>query len=146
MTSRSKIKHRSNLETYGLARARDKAFDAVRRLWDLRQSEGLTQADLAARLEKDEGWVSKQLRSPGNWTLKTFGALVEGLKGEADIQALPLEYPITSRSNYDAYKVVDAQVSYASMEVSQGSGSEHIEVKRANPFLQEFSLSYEVQD
>ena len=87
---------------YGFARVRDSAFDAVWLLWERRQSEGMTQADLAAAIDADEGWLSKNLRGPANWTLRTFGALVEALRGEAEITVRPRE-DLPVRSNYHAY-------------------------------------------
>lgn len=68
------------LRDYGFARVRDAAFDAVQSLWARRQAEGMTQADLVAAIDADAGWVSKNLRGPGNWTLRTFGAFVESLR------------------------------------------------------------------
>jgi transcriptional regulator with XRE-family HTH domain len=88
---------------YGFARARDIAFDAVLELWRKRHSAGLTQADLANRLGKDAGWVSKRLRGPGNWTLRTLGELVEALDGELEINVSPLEEPSYPARNFDAY-------------------------------------------
>jgi hypothetical protein len=88
---------------YGFARARDIAFDAVSSLWERRQNEGMTQADIASALGSDPGWVSKNLRGPGNWTLRTFGAFVEALRGEAQITVRASEDPLPVRSNWHAY-------------------------------------------
>lgn len=93
----------AELVDYNVARARDLAFDAVHSLWRRRQSEGLTQADLAKFLARDEAWISRTLSGPGNWTLKTVAALVAGLNGELEIEVLALEDPPPDRSNYDAY-------------------------------------------
>lgn len=95
--------HQNNLSNYGLSRARDKAFDAVRALWSKRQSNGVKLKDVADKIGADKGWVSKQLRGPGNWTLRTFGALVEGMDGEIEIGVFPIEEASDARSNYDAY-------------------------------------------
>src|SRR5262249_22756707 len=81
----------SDFVDFNVARARDLAFDAVQSLWRRRQSEGLTQAALADFLGRDEGWVSRTLSSPGNWTLRTAATLVAGLCGELEINALALE-------------------------------------------------------
>jgi hypothetical protein len=67
----------------------------------------MKQTDLAAILGRDEGWVSRSLSGPANWTLRTLGELVSGLGGEVQIFALALEDPPPSRSNYDAYKELD---------------------------------------
>lgn len=88
---------------YGFARIRDAAFDAVSSLWARRQTEGMTQLDLADAIDSDPGWVSRNLRGPGNWTMKTFGAFVEGLNGEALITVRAAEDPLPIRSNYNAY-------------------------------------------
>lgn len=93
MTSRS---GRSSREDYGFARVRDLAFDAVSSLWR-RQAEGFTQKDLAERVGRDPAWVCRQLSGPGNWTFRTFGALVEALDGEAEILVEALETPLLSR-------------------------------------------------
>jgi len=88
---------------YGFARARDAAFDAVMSLWNRRQGEGMSQLDLAAALDSDPGWVSKNLKGPGNWTLRTFGALVEALNGEAVIKVRAAEDRPEVLSNHHAY-------------------------------------------
>lgn len=88
---------------YGFARVRDAAFDAVLSLWRRRQSEGWKQADLADILNRDRSWVSRNLRGPGNWTLRTFGELVEALNGEAEITVHALEEPLHPAPNFDAY-------------------------------------------
>lgn len=88
---------------YGFARVRDAAFDAVLSLWRRRQSEGWKQADLVHILNRDRSWVSRNLRGPGNWTLRTFGELVEALDGEAEIIVHALEDPLEPARNFDAY-------------------------------------------
>jgi hypothetical protein len=88
---------------YGFARVRDIAFDAVSALLARRQAEGMTQADIANALGSDPGWVSKNLRGPGNWTLRTFGAFVEALRGEAKITIRAIEDPLPIRTNWHAY-------------------------------------------
>jgi transcriptional regulator with XRE-family HTH domain len=91
------------LEAYGFARVRDIAFDAVRELWHRRQAGGMSQQDFAARIGRDPAWVSRSLRGPGNWTLRTIGAFVAGLDGEIEITVNGLEDPIHDRRNTDAY-------------------------------------------
>ncbi len=88
---------------YGFARARDLAFDAVSELWRKRQAAGMKQTDLAEKLGRDTGWLSKKLKGPGNWTLRTFGEMAEALDGEIEIRIHPLEEPAKERINYDAY-------------------------------------------
>lgn len=93
---------------YGFARVRDIAFDAVMVLWRRREAEGVRQADLAEKMGKDPGQLSRILSGPGNWTLKTFGELVEALDGEAEIIVHPVELTNLS-SNFDAYAVMGAE-------------------------------------
>ena len=88
---------------YGFARARDIAFDAVSALWRKRRAEGMKQIQLAKSIGRDSGWVSRNLRGPGNWTLRTLGELVEGLDGELTITVYPLESAPSRRDNYSAY-------------------------------------------
>jgi transcriptional regulator with XRE-family HTH domain len=86
---------------YGFARVRDAAYDAVMELWRRRKSEGMTQAQLAEALGGDSGWLSRNLKGPGNWTLKTVGRLVEALVGEVEIKVHALED--SAGANYHAY-------------------------------------------
>lgn len=58
---------------------------------------------MANAIGADAGWVSKNLRGPGNWTMKTFGAFVEGLNGEAQIIIRAAEDPSPVLTNYHAY-------------------------------------------
>jgi hypothetical protein len=53
----------------------------------------MTQADLARAIGRDEGWVSRTLSGPGNWTLRTIGTLVQGLRGDLEIMVHALEDP-----------------------------------------------------
>lgn len=87
---------------FGFSRTRDLAFAAVRSLWRLRQSQGMKQADLAARVNRDAGWVSRKLSGPSNWTLRTFGDLVDALDGEVEIRIADLRDE-PKVGNYDAY-------------------------------------------
>ena len=88
---------------YGFARVRDLAFDAVRALWRRRQGDGMSQTDLARTIGRDPAWVSKNLRAPGNWTLRTFGELVEGLDGDIEIIVHANEDGALRQTNSDAY-------------------------------------------
>lgn len=102
MTSRSRRRH-SELSDYGFARVRDVAFDAVNTLWRRRKQEGWEQKDLAAKIGCSPARLNRTLRGPGNWTLRTFGELVEALDGEAEIQVYGIEEPPSAPTNYDAY-------------------------------------------
>lgn len=92
-----------DLENFGFARARDLAYDAVQDLWQRRKAEGWTQIKLANNLNRDTGWLSKKLQGPGNWTFRTFGALVQGLEGDLQIKVHAAEDPLPIPHNYHAY-------------------------------------------
>ena len=105
MTSKSALHELSphDRAIYGYGRVRNAAFEAVQNLWRRRKAAGLTQQVLAARIDMDPARLSKYLSGPGNWTLRTFGELVEGLDGEAEITVYGLEDPIELPRNYHAY-------------------------------------------
>lgn len=88
---------------YGAARARDLAFIAVLDLWRKRRDAGMTQNQLAERLGRNKGWLSKKLSGPANWTLSTLGHMVEALDGELEIVVRDLNEPMDRPKNYDAY-------------------------------------------
>ena len=104
MTSKSKIVplNPSDLSDYGHARVRDVAFDAVLSLWHRRKETGMKQSDIAAAIGRDPGWVSRNLRGPGNWTFKTFGAFLEALNGEIEMQAFGKEDQCSGERNFHA--------------------------------------------
>ncbi len=109
MTSKSKRRH-SDLSDYGYARVRDAAFDAVHALWRQRKAEGMEQKDVAARIGCSPSRLNRTLRGPGNWTLRTFGELVEGMNGEAEIRVVAMEEPVPVPTNYDAYAATVSRV------------------------------------
>jgi hypothetical protein len=86
----------------GAALAKGAAFDAVYGLWRRRKAEGWTGARIAAAVDVDEGWLSKQFIGPRNWTMDTTGVLVEGLEGVIEITVRAAEDTMY-RQNYDAY-------------------------------------------
>jgi hypothetical protein len=88
---------------YGFARVRDLAFDAVKLLWDRRRKDGMKQTDLANAIGRDPAWVSRSLRAPGNWTLRTIGELVEAMEGEVEIVVHANEDMAARGINFDAY-------------------------------------------
>ena len=63
----------------------------------------MRQTDIVAAVGRDAGWVSRTLRAPGNWTLRTIGELVEALNGEIEIIVHAKEEPTAQFSNYHAY-------------------------------------------
>jgi hypothetical protein len=105
MTSQSSVLplDPKELRNYGFARVRDIAFDAVQTLWRRRRSEGLKQSDIVKAIDRQPAWVSRNLRAPGNWTLRTIGELVEALGGEVEIVVRAKEDPLENPSNYSAY-------------------------------------------
>jgi len=94
--------HDRDLADFGHARARDIAFDAIHKLWERRRAEGMTQADLAEKIGRDPAWVSRNLRAPGNWTLRTLGELVVALDGCLEIHATAAEDARDDCSDFDA--------------------------------------------
>ncbi len=91
------------LAEYGAERIKNEAFDQVRLLWERREAEGWSQKRVADAIGRDPGWVSRNLSAPGNWTLRTIGALTQALNGEVYLRVLPLEEPVDTPTNYDAY-------------------------------------------
>jgi hypothetical protein len=63
----------------------------------------MTQSELAKAIGRDEGWVSRTLNGPGNWTLRTIATLVQGLNGELEITAHAMEDPVPD-AGPDAYE------------------------------------------
>jgi transcriptional regulator with XRE-family HTH domain len=106
MTSPSKQPEMANRERaeYGVARAKHIAFDAVCALWRRRQNEGMRQLDIAEFTGQSPSTVSRNLRGPGNWTLRTLGQYVEALDGELEIIVHAIEDPPSMRGNYNAYE------------------------------------------
>lgn len=105
MTSQSSLDDLREREfaDYNFQRARDAAFDAVQALWRRRKAEGWQQKDIAKAIGRDPAWVSRNLRGPGNWTMRIFGELVGGLRGEIEINVIALEEPLATRTNFHAY-------------------------------------------
>lgn len=103
------------LPGFGFARARDKAFAAIRDLWRVRQQEGVTQAEVAARLGRDPAWVCRKLSGPSNWTLRTFGDLADALDGEIEIS-------ISDLKNAEGAGNSDAYCDYDHVLLPSGSG------------------------
>jgi transcriptional regulator with XRE-family HTH domain len=99
---------------YGEARARDLSFMAVLALWRKRRAGGMTQSQFAENLGRDTGWLSKKLKGPSNWTLKTLGHMVEALGGELEIVVHDLSESPDRPRNYDAYSVAAADESLQS--------------------------------
>jgi hypothetical protein len=121
MPSQSELTHLTpeQRREYGFLRVRDAAFDAVASLWKRRQDEGMTQSQIATAIDGDEGWVSKNLRGPGNWTMKTFGAFVEALNGEAQISIRAAEDPLPILTNYHAYVDYEPEIPATSSVTSR---------------------------
>lgn len=94
------------LGKYGAAVAKDVAFDAVSALWRKRRGDkNWSQKKAAETIGADEGWYSKQFNGPRNWTMESFGALVQSLDGMIEIIVRPMEdaSPTVGLNNYDAY-------------------------------------------
>lgn len=67
------------------------AFYAIYALWLRRRAEGMTQRDIAAKLERDPAWVSRALSGPKNWTMRTLGELAHALDGHVTIRVEAVE-------------------------------------------------------
>jgi hypothetical protein len=63
----------------------------------------MTQTDVIRAIGRDRAWVSRNLRAPGNWTLRTLGELAEALNGELEIFLHAKEDAPDHPSNYSAY-------------------------------------------
>ncbi len=116
-----------DLANYGVARVRDQAFDAVRALWRRRHAAGLSQKALADAIGRDQAWVSRNLRAPGNWTLRTIGELVQGLHGEIEIIVHATEDLAAQRPNFDAY---DGHRGIAENPFALRSGGQILDISR----------------
>lgn len=103
MTTQFEPTHSATGE-FAYARARDLAFDAVMSLWRRRSEAGLTQKELAQRIGCSRSLVSRSLRGPGNWTLRTLAEFADALEGEVEIRVFGLDEPRSDRDNYDAYE------------------------------------------
>ena len=104
MTSQSDLLPRE-VGDYGFARARDLAFDAVHALWRRRRAEGMTQSDIAAILGRNRSWVSRSLQGPANWTLRTFGELIEAMRGDIAITSNAIEDNLSNSNAYCEYEL-----------------------------------------
>jgi transcriptional regulator with XRE-family HTH domain len=99
---------------YALVRVQEGAFDAVRRLWDRRVAEGMTQKGLAKILGKDQAVISRNLRGPANWTFSTLSKLARGMRAKVQITLVCFEDIEAERVNYDAFDgYAPIQSSYA---------------------------------
>lgn len=137
MSSKLQLKplEKSELANYGLAQVRDAAFEAFLRMWRYRQAEGWTQKRLAQNIGRDKATISKYLRGPANWTMRTLGELVQGLEADVRIIIEPLEEPTSDGSNYDAYDEFDwdsAQIKYIPVVPSPGTEDQSFSVTETN--------------
>lgn len=129
----------AELADYGFARVRDVAFDAVHDLWERRRHEGMKQLDIAQAIGKDPAWISRRLRGPGNWTVRTIGEFLVALRGEIEIKVHALEDPLPVKVNYHAYAGYELPVtSVASGTAIQSQVAARVEqttavLKRAFP-------------
>lgn len=105
MTSRSDLPKFTPDERaqYGEARAKNLAFDAISKLWRRRRAEGMKQSDVADAIGRQRATVSRNLRGPRNFTLRTLGEFVEALNGELEIIVRANEDPLPILTNYHAY-------------------------------------------
>jgi transcriptional regulator with XRE-family HTH domain len=109
--------------TFGVTRVKLLAFSAINDLWLRRKREGRTQADLAASLGKDEGWLSKNLKGPGNWTIRTIGEIVEALDGDIEIIVRAAEDVNCDQKNSDAYSGYEPYELFKYEDVMKGKSA-----------------------
>lgn len=95
---------KEEIKQLNVARVRDALFDGVYALWQQRKREGLTQSTLAAELGRDRAWVSRTLRGPANWTVRSVAELLAALDGKLEVAVIPRERP--AADNYDHYSAV----------------------------------------
>ena len=86
---------------------RTRIWEAVYELLETEMARrGWTQKDLAKRLDRDQGWVSRCLRGPSNWQLDTIIDLLAAVDHEPSLSAVPysikdqcVSYTLTSSSS-----------------------------------------------
>lgn len=126
MTSSSAINVMTpkELGKYGAAVAKDIAFDAVSALWRKRRADKNWSQKLAAEsIGADEGWYSKQFNGPRNWTMESFGALVQSLNGNIEIIVRAAEdVSANNQNNYDAYAEMEDLLPSSKMPPSPKTG------------------------
>lgn len=81
---------------YIRTRHRLEAFKTVQNEF---QRSGISQVELAERLGKDRGRLSKLLGAPGNWTLDTVAELLWAISGSRAVFAL--DYPLEKSARND---------------------------------------------
>lgn len=101
---------KQQMRDYVSERARAIAFDAVYALWQKRHAEGRMKSALADTLGKNNSWVSRSLKGPANWTIKTLAELTYALDGDLEIIVRPLEDIKKTRRNYDIYSEYELPV------------------------------------
>lgn len=80
------------------------AHDAVVKLWERRKKDGLKQKDLARKIGRNPGWVSRLFSGPRNWTLHSLAELVEAMDGRIQIIVAGKEDRDLAMPNFDAYQ------------------------------------------
>ena len=91
------------------ARARNAVFNFVQERLREAKAQGLTQAQLAERIGRDPGRLSKTLSSPGNWTIDTIAELLFGI---CKSELAPADRPLLGRGrgNSRSLDLLDAEV------------------------------------
>lgn len=106
--------------SYGEELAKSAAHLAVRELWARRLRDGVTQEQIAASIGKDPAWLSRTMKGPANWTLKSLGALVVALDGKLNIQVEAVEDDTSiTTANFNAYDAADTSVVILSGTMNQ---------------------------
>jgi hypothetical protein len=103
---------------YVRTRARQRVYNLV--LKELKKS-GVTQADLARRLDKGPDAICRLLARPGNWELDTLSDLLFGISGSTP--TFSVDYPLDQRPAV-IFKTID-----------KGTSDQVAELPPANNFL-----------
>lgn len=98
---------------YIRTRNRLAAFSVVHK--EFNQSE-MTQKQLAKRLGKDEGWLSRLLGAPGNWTLDTAADLLWAISGARIVYAI--DYPLAKSRRNDTRPDWDSEMTWQPIETA----------------------------
>lgn len=73
-------------------RAKNEFYDYVMEKF---RASGLTQADIARKIERNPGQINRMLAGPGNWTIETIAELLAAISAE---ELLPRSQPFKGRA------------------------------------------------
>jgi hypothetical protein len=117
---------------YICARNRQRAYDLV--IKEFKKS-GLTQADLARRLDKGAEVISRLLSRPRNWELDTFSELLFAISGA--VVTYSLAYPLAAQDRTSDQKPMDPR---KPVTKSERAPTVSVNLKSNNPDIKEVRL------